>query len=784
MSGYRKLLIERARAKELKQRTLIYEKQQAIIAAAAAVAAKIEGKARRRKQKAFRKYQVLATKRLQLRAILLPSIQSPSTTITTPSTSSPTRLLRTTDNGWYTGETDEKNRRHGFGCRYYKDGALLYCGNYRLARFHGYGERYAQDGRIMYRGNYLNDEPHGQGRGWSINNESYEGEWKCGIPTGQGKLYDKTTGTPYWFGKVLDWRPDGEGSLLSPMDGSVLYVGTVVKRIRHGFGTGIWPIPKKHIGKNIKSLNVIETHKSKDTEDTNESSSSDDSDEDNETNNDKDNTTTTIPSNESLRFRGNWIHGIPQGKGILLDEKDQERHIGTWLNGLLHGKGVHTYADGAVFHGEWIHGKAQGKGEWLGKDGSRLECTWVDGQRQGKGNWTGPTDVGMKSFDPIKSLAKGSRSSHRGGWEKGAMEGVGEWWGADGSHYKGNFKSNKRDGHGKLQNADGTYLVGRWKAGHLHGAGELFKKSSDLVPIYTGEFQNGKFHGKGLYSYLDYSVYQGEWIDGMRHGTGEFRIKNGSVMYEGDWKFDKQDGNGICQILGGVYKDCIYKGWFSEGKKDGQGELSTKEGKLLYKGQWKNDLFNGKGEWYPIEGNEKYVGQFKNSARHGSGTMYMENGRIYTGDWEMGEMHGNGKLTYPNGDVEKGEFEGNRFLESPENKKARFGYEPLIDEICLEMINEAREEVILWERKEAQRLVKLQWAMEDPEFEARKKIEAMRQEKLRRAEERRLKKLKEEKMKGAMLARRKREKKQKDRRSRHDNREKYSEMLKLLRGED
>ena len=58
MSGYRKLLIERARAKELKQRTLIYEKQQAVIAAAA-VAAKIEGKARRRKQKAFRKYLIL-----------------------------------------------------------------------------------------------------------------------------------------------------------------------------------------------------------------------------------------------------------------------------------------------------------------------------------------------------------------------------------------------------------------------------------------------------------------------------------------------------------------------------------------------------------------------------------------------------------------------------------------------------------------------------------------------------------------------------------------------------
>jgi hypothetical protein len=162
----------------------------------------------------------------------------------------------------------------------------------------------------------------------------------------------------------------------------------------------------------------------------------------------------------------------------------------------------------------------------------------------------------------------------------------------------------------------------------------------------------------------------------------------------------------------------------------------------------------------------------------------MENGNEYKGEWQMGEMHGMGKLIYKNGDVQEGEFRGNRFLESMEQKKARLGYEKIMEEVIWELCDETRSEVVVWERKETQRLQALAWEMEDPEYEAKIKIKEMREKqeelKRKRLEERRLKKLREETMKKAVQARLKRERKLKERRDNHEKRLHFKEMLELL----
>jgi hypothetical protein len=800
-SGY--ITLKKARLKAAKEARIKAEdeKQQRLRDEAIAVKEKIKRKLARKEAKAQRKRELEASKRIQLRAVLLPAIRStspnsfslyPASSSTNPT--SPSKLLKTTDGGWYTGNTDSKGRRDGFGCRYYRDGALLYRGYYKQARFHGFGERYAQDGRIMYKGNYQNDEPEGEGRGWSLNGESYEGLWKNGKPCGKGKLYDRISGKCFYFGEVSNWLPDGPGTLLSPVDGSTLYEGAMVKGERHGFGTGIWPFPKQQQQNNPNVSKNEESHPSDGKHNDNNSSDGSDgsvgsvdsgSDNDSDSNIDciAGNASEGVPIKERLRFRGMWVNNIPQGKGVYLDSLNRERHVGTWLNGEFHGQGVHTYADGAIFKGSWIHGRKTGTGEYKAKDGSYLKCTWKDGYRSGKGSFMGPVDNGAKKIiDPVKSRRKGSRSQHVGEWSKGAMEGKGDWWGPDGSHYHGSFKNNKKHGKGTLQNADGTVLSGQWENGHIHGYGELFEKPTAIVPIYAGNFFKGKFHGKGIYTYKDFTVYEGEWENGKRHGRGEFRLKNGTVGYEGEWKNDLQDGFGLTKILGGVYKNCIYKGYYKQGLKDGpNGELSTEDGKLLYKGEWKNDYFDGKGEWWPKKGREHYNGNFTCGQRHGMGKMEMEDGRIYEGEWDMGEMHGMGKLTDINTDeVQEGEFVGNRFLESKEQKEARFGYEEIIGELIYEVIEVTRNEEVIWERKEKKRLERLAWLMEDPEYEAKQKIEQMRKEKLRQREEKRLQKLREEKMNGAIRARQRRARLIKERQTKHKNRVQYSEMLKML----
>ena len=129
-SGYIKLKKQRAKAKKLKE-------EQAQAKTRARQLAQRQANTQKKLDVIRKEKAVESAKRLLLRNILLPSIPSPSTRALKTSdgaspSKSPTRLLRTSDGGYYTGETDEKSRRDGYGCRYYKNGALLYRGSYKV----------------------------------------------------------------------------------------------------------------------------------------------------------------------------------------------------------------------------------------------------------------------------------------------------------------------------------------------------------------------------------------------------------------------------------------------------------------------------------------------------------------------------------------------------------------------------------------------------------------------------------------------------------------------------
>jgi hypothetical protein len=525
----------------------------------------------------------------------------------------------------------------------------------------------------------------------------------------------------------------------------------------------------------------------------------------------------------TFRFKGLWKDDRPFKKGVLLDSAGRTRFQGRWdARGLRQGPGVQTFADGATFEGSWLDDLAHGPGVWKGKDGSILTCIWSKGQRCGHGDWKGAVDgeknterddtsstsatttatatlkttktttkPKTKPASPPRKMVKRlgstvasvSRASHVGEWRNGAMNGPGEWWGADGSHYVGGFKNNKKHGEGTLQNADGTFLKGKFKDGQLDGVADLYKALGDLLPIYRGPFQNGEFEGDhGVYRYGDGCVYEGQWKHGKRHGHGTFRLKNGTAAYEGGWADDKMHGPGLARILGGVFKHCIYKGTYVHGKRHTStgsppGEISDKNGKLMYRGGWKNDDFHHTegehahpAEWFHPESGETYVGGFVNGARQGYGEYHFEDGREYEGEWFEGEMQGRGKLTHPDNFVEEGTFRGNRLLETDAQHEARMYYELALDWLSEDTAAEAHGDAVEWARAEAVRRAKEEWEREDPEFEANRKIEQMRLEKLRQLEARRVEEERRKKMVGAIRARDERKRKQDERRSRCERR--------------
>lgn len=61
-------------------------------------------------------------------------------------------------------------------------------------------------------------------------------------------------------------------------------------------------------------------------------------------------------------YKGNFVRGLPSGKGTMTYATSGNTYTGDWLDGKHHGQGVYTeFATGNVFEGGWKEGKRSGK---------------------------------------------------------------------------------------------------------------------------------------------------------------------------------------------------------------------------------------------------------------------------------------------------------------------------------------------------------------------------------------------------------------------------------------
>ena len=65
-------------------------------------------------------------------------------------------------------------------------------------------------------------------------------------------------------------------------------------------------------------------------------------------------------------------------------------------------------------------------------------------------------------------------------------------------------------------------------------------------------------------------------------------------------------------------------------------------------------------ETYIFKNGDKYVGQFKDGKFHGKGTYIFKNENKYVGDFKNGKFHGKGTYIFTNGDKYVGEFKDGR----------------------------------------------------------------------------------------------------------------------------
>ena len=134
-------------------------------------------------------------------------------------------------------------------------------------------------------------------------------------------------------------------------------------------------------------------------------------------------------------------------------------------------------------------------------------------------------------------------------------------------------------------------------------------------------------------------------------GVSKF-FENGD-HYMGDMKFGLPDGNGTLNtIMDGM--GYTYVGEFKKGKKNGRGNLSSKDNKYNYDGGWKDDKKYGIGTLF--DNGDKYTGDFVDDKYNGNGTLCGKNGEIFECEFKDGKPDGLGRVTLVNGDVYIGNF--------------------------------------------------------------------------------------------------------------------------------
>jgi hypothetical protein len=244
------------------------------------------------------------------------------------------------------GENDpETSTFHGYGVLTYSNGNV-YKGNFFYGDRSGYGEFFYNSEdftREYYKGHWINDVASGFGEtSWKGNgfeswvgiySKYHVGEYKDGIPNGQGTFYNNEREVIYQGG-ILDYDRHGEGFLIAKSEAGELY-----------------------------SLKAV-------------------------FNQDAANGPGKLTYTDGSSYQGLFFDGEFNGLGILSDKYSNKIQTGIFINGVLEGKGqeIQYNEDGIKKWTTEINfkgGQRHGPGEVTFDDGSKWSVEYIDDEYAG-----------------------------------------------------------------------------------------------------------------------------------------------------------------------------------------------------------------------------------------------------------------------------------------------------------------------------------------------------------------------------------------------------------------
>ena len=175
--------------------------------------------------------------------------------------------------------------------------------------------------------------------------------------------------------------------------------------------------------------------------------------------------------NEGNYYKGKLVNGKGNGEGELL-LFNKVKYIGNFVDDIPNGKGkMISLLDGSEYDGDIVQGKKEGKGILKFKDGTEYEGEFKDDNFNGNGV--------LKYYNGRK---------YEGTFKDGKMDGNGKFTWEDGKIYIGSYMNDKKHGKGKLMWNSEKYYEGNWVNNKQHGEGMYYLHGK----VLKGQFRFGK----------------------------------------------------------------------------------------------------------------------------------------------------------------------------------------------------------------------------------------------------------------------------------------------------
>ena len=203
---------------------------------------------------------------------------------------------------------------NGKGKIFDKNNQLIFDGHFKNGKWDGEGKKYDEEGNLIFCGNYVNANADGQGIYYFKNGKYFIGEFKNGVKHGKGIYFSK------------DNQKELEGYFQNDkFSGPDKYI----------YENGDYFIGELINGLPLKGQ--------------------------------------LYTKHEKIKYEGDFVNGIPEGKGMSFYENGNILYIGDFVNGKSEGNGEKYSPNNKLkYEGDWLNGLRHGKGKEYDENGNTI----------------------------------------------------------------------------------------------------------------------------------------------------------------------------------------------------------------------------------------------------------------------------------------------------------------------------------------------------------------------------------------------------------------------------